>query len=145
MVLRRPLIADTGGLLQALARASSGDAAFPDFELALISATRVVVPALVLAEVDYFLHAERAAMRRLVGEIFDPATTYEYLPTLPEDIVRALVLDARYEALELGLVDGVVAAAAERTGIYRVLTTDRRDFLPLRIGKRYQRRLELVP
>lgn len=140
-----PLIADTGGLLRAIAATPTGGAAYPDFERALVRASRVLVPALVLAEVDYFLRAERAVMRKLVAEILDPATTFELIPTEPEDLVRALVLDARFERLELGLVDGVVAAVAERTGIRRVLTTDRRDFGTLRVGARLDRKLELVP
>lgn len=143
--MRGALIADTGGLLRALARKRSGDAAFPEFETALVSASRVLVPSLVLAEVDYFLRDERPAMQRLVAEIVDPETTYEYLPTLPEDLARALSLDAKFHELKLGLVDGVVAAAAERSGVFRVLTTDRRDFLALRVGRRYDRRLEAIP
>jgi len=47
--------------------------------------------------------------------------------------------------LELGLVDGMVAAVAERRGVYRVLTTDRRDFSALRVGPRLTRALELLP
>jgi predicted nucleic acid-binding protein len=143
--VRRALVADTGGLLRALARTRSGAAAFPEFEAALLSASRVLVPGMVLAEVDYFLRNERVAMRQLVSEIVDPATTYEYVPTLPEEIARALVLDAKFHELGLGLVDGVVAATAERAGVHRILTTDRRDFATLRIGRRYDRRLELVP
>jgi hypothetical protein len=38
------MVADTGGLLQALARTSAGDAAYPDAERALLSAARVLVP-----------------------------------------------------------------------------------------------------
>jgi hypothetical protein len=49
-----------------------------------------VVPALVLAEVDYFLRKERVAMRRLIAEIFDPATRYEYELPVASDVVRAL-------------------------------------------------------
>ena len=75
-------------------------------------------------------------MRRFVAELFDPATTYEFEPVLPSDIVRALQLDAKFHKLGLGLVDGIVAAVAERRHIYRVLTTDRRDFGTLRISER---------
>jgi predicted nucleic acid-binding protein len=99
----------------------------------------------VLAEVDYFLRGERAAMRKLVGELFDPATTYEFEVTLPSDVVRALQIDAKFSELELGLVDGLVAAVAERRRIYRVLTTDRRDFSALRVGERYELALTLLP
>jgi len=84
-------------------------------------------------------------MRRLVAQIFDPATRYEYELPLPRDIARALELDARFENLGLGLVDGMVAAIAERRQVYRVLTTDRRDFSAIRVGPRLTRALELVP
>ncbi|MEK6606903.1 MAG: PIN domain-containing protein [Myxococcota bacterium] len=145
MTLRAPLIADTGGLLRALARRPDGRPSWPDYESALRAATAVVVPALVLAEVDYFLRRKRAAMRKLVAEIFDPATTYELEPTRPTDVVRALEIDAKFAALEIGLVDGMIAAVAERRGVLRVLTTDRRDFTPLRVGRRYERALTLAP
>jgi hypothetical protein len=68
------VIADTGGLLRALARTPEGKASFPDYREILISASAVVVPGLVLAEVDYFLRSDRRAMRKLIAEIFDPGT-----------------------------------------------------------------------
>ena len=40
-----PLVADTGGLLRALAAAPDGSASFPDYEQALVSARAVIVPA----------------------------------------------------------------------------------------------------
>jgi hypothetical protein len=79
------------------------------------------VPALVLAEVDYFLRENRPAMRKLVAEMFDPGTRYEYERPLPTDIVRSLELDARFKKLKLGLVDGTVIAVAERRHVYRRL------------------------
>ena len=45
----------------------------------------------------------------------------------------------------MGLVDGTVAAVAERRQVYRVLTTDHRDFAAIRVGPRFARALELVP
>ena len=84
-------------------------------------------------------------MRKLIAEIFDPATRYEYEPPLPSDIVRALELDARFGRLNLGLVDGTVVAVAERRHVYRVLTMDRRDFSAIRVGPRLTRALELLP
>ena len=143
--MSRPIIADTGGLLRALARTTDNKPSFPDYETVLTSASLVMVPALVLAEVDYFLRDQRAAMRKLIAEIFDPGTRYEYAWPLPSDLVRALELDARFKDLNLGLVDGTVAALAERREVYRVLTTDRRDFSALRVGPRLSRALELVP
>jgi len=139
------LIADTGGLLRALAKRPDGRLTWPEYANALRRAAVVVVPALVLAEVDYFLRGERVAMRKFVAELFDPATTYEFEAALPSDIVRALQLDAKFHELALGLVDGTVAAVAERRHIYRVLTTDHRDFGTLRVGERYDKALTLLP
>lgn len=140
-----PLVADTGGLLRALAATPDGRASFPEYEEALLAASAVIVPGLVLAEVDYFLRLNRPAMRGLVAQIFDPATRYEYEAPLPSDVARALELDARFRELELGLVDGTVLAVAERRAVYRVLTTDRRDFGTVRVGPRLSRPLELLP
>ena len=140
-----PLVADTGGLLRALACRSDGRPAWPDYERALTQASAVIVPALILAEVDYFLRSERSAMRKLIREIVDPATTYELEPVSAADLARAAQLDVKFHQLQLGLVDGVVAAIAERRGIPRVLTMDRRDFASIRVGPRYNQPLILVP
>lgn len=140
-----PVVADTGGLLRALACTPDGTPTFPEYEHVLTSANGVIVPGLVLAEVDYFLRDNRPAMRKLVAEIFDPGTRYEYEPPLPSDIVRALELDARFKKLDLGLVDGTVVAVAERRHVYRILTTGHRDFDAIRIGPRLNRALELLP
>jgi predicted nucleic acid-binding protein len=143
--VKPPLVADTGGLLRALARTPKGEASFPEYEVALTAASRVIVPGLVLAEVDYFLREDRGAMRKLVAEIFDPATRYEYELPFPGDLVRALEIDARFRDLQVGLVDGTVAAVAERRQVYRILTTDRRDFGAVKVGPRFDRALDLVP
>ena len=72
-------------------------------------------------------------------------TRYEYALPVPSDIACALELDDRFGKLVLGLVDGTVAAIAERRQIYQVLTTDRRDFSEIRVGARPTRALELLP
>jgi len=143
--LTGPIIADTGGLLKALARTPDHKPSFLEYQTVLINASMVIVPALVLAEVDYFLRDNRAAMRKLIAEIFDPATRYEYELPLPYDLVRALEFDAKFKELDLGLVDGTVAALTERRKVYRVLTTDRRDFVAIRVGPRFSRPLDLLP
>ena len=83
-------------------------------------------------------------MRKPISEIFDPGTCYEYELPLPTDIVRALELDAKFKDLNLGIVDGTVAAVAERREVYRILTTDRRDFSAIRIGPRLSRAIEIL-
>jgi predicted nucleic acid-binding protein len=143
--LTAPVIADIGGLLRALARSAGGGPGFPEYENVLTSASLVIVPGLVPAEVDYFLRKERVAVRKLIAEIFDPATRYEYELPLPSDLVRALELDAKFKDLQLGLVDGAVAALAELRKIYRILTTDRRDFSVVRVGPHLSQALELLP
>jgi predicted nucleic acid-binding protein len=140
-----PLIADTGGLLRAIARRPDGRPAWPAYTRVLGAASRVVVPAPVLVEVDYFLRANRPAMRQLVEELFDPTTTLAFEPTTEDDLLRAMEIDQKFHELALGLVDGVVAAVAERLRVYRVLTIDRDDFGPLRVGQRFTQRLEIVP
>ena len=139
------VVVDTGGLLRGLARTSDFQPSFPDYQAVLKTASLLIAPALVLAEIDYFLREQRHAMRKLVAEIFDPATRYEYELPLPTDLVRALELDARFKDLNLGLVDGTVAAVAERRRVFRVLTTDRRHFSAIRVGPRLSQALDLVP
>jgi predicted nucleic acid-binding protein len=56
-----------------------------------------------------------------------------------------MVLDQKFHELEIGLVDGVVAALAERLRVYRILTIDHEDFGPLRIGERFSQKLVVVP
>ena len=140
-----PVLADTGGLLKALARGPDGKPSFPKYQTVLVTASVVVVPALVLAEVDYFLREDRAVMRKLIAEIFDPRTRYEYELPFPSDLVRALEFDAKFKKLNLGLVDGTVAAVSERRRVYRVLTSDRRDFGAIRVGPHFSRALDLLP
>jgi predicted nucleic acid-binding protein len=84
-------------------------------------------------------------MRQLVEELFDPTTTLAFEPTTEDDLLRAMEIDQKFHELALGLVDGVVAAVAERLRVYRVLTIDHDDFGPLRIGQRFTQRLEIVP
>ncbi len=140
-----PLVADTGGLLRALARGPGGGASFPDFEAALVDARAVYVPALILAEVDYFLRDDRAAARALLADILDPKSRYELVVPSAQDLARAVALDEKFAELRLGLAAGTVAATAERLGAYRVLTTDRRDFGALRVGRRFDRPIITLP
>lgn len=105
----------------------------------------MIVPAMVLPEVDYFLRADRTAMRKLIVEILDPRTRYELEHARAIDLARAMEFDARFADLRLGLVDGVVAAVAERRRVFRILTTDRRDFYALRVGRHFDRALTTVP
>jgi len=143
--LRQGLVADTGGLLRALASRRDGVPTWPEYAAALTEGFPVIVPALVLSEVDYFLRQERPAMRKLIAEILDPGTVYELEPVIPADLVRALEIDAKFANLGLGLVDATVATVAERRRQYRILTTDRSHFSAVRVGQNYRQALTLVP
>lgn len=124
------LICDTGPLLAAL------DASDPDHEpcahLLLECEEDLVVPALVLAELDYW------CARRLPGQAWlvflDDvlAGVYRVEPPSTVDLARCRVLQARYDDLTLGVVDASVIALAERLGESRIATLDQRHFRAVR-------------
>ena len=133
-MIAAPLILDTSGWLRALA----GDTGYAD---ALLAARPAIVPALVLAELDWHLRGQRTAMFRVLDEISKGAYAYEP-PTL-QDLRRAREVDAKFRDLSLGLVDASIAALAERLQVRRVLTTDS-DFAAVRVGRKWDRSLELA-
>jgi predicted nucleic acid-binding protein len=131
------IICDTGALLDYLVAGASDHRLF---RKAIDSARTRYVPALVLAEVDYFLRGERPAMRRLVSDLRRGAFTYAPLPI--DHIQRAMEIDERYADLSLGLVDASVVALAEDLGLARIATRDIRHFATVRL--RDGRPFELV-
>ena len=123
------LICDTGALLDYLVESA------PDHKLfrnAIDPARARYVPALVLAEVDYFLRNQRRAMQLFMQDLARGAFTYAP-PTL-DQLSRAMEIDRRYEDLGLGLVDGSVVALAEALGIRRLATRDVRHFSAVRLS-----------
>ena len=120
------LILDTGPLLAAL------DAADQDHRacaaLLTDSVEDLVVPALVLGELDYWC-ARRlppAAWLIFLDDVL--AGAYRVEAPTPADIARCRELQATYQDLGLGLVDSSVVALAERLGEPKVATLDRRHF-----------------
>jgi predicted nucleic acid-binding protein len=125
------LICDTGALLDYLVVTT------PDhglFRSAIDKARTRYIPALVLAEVDYFLRKERNAMRALMRDVARGAFTYA--PPALALLERAMDIDRRYADLGLGLVDASVVALAEELGVYRLATRDLRHFGAVRPGGR---------
>ena len=55
-----------------------------------------------------------------------------------EDVMRAHVLSRKYRALNIGLVDAVVIAVAERVGASAIATLDLRHFSAIDITGRPQ-------
>jgi predicted nucleic acid-binding protein len=101
------------------------------------------IPALVLAEVDYFLRNERRAMQTLMQDIARGAFTY--VPPSLDQLLRAMEIDRRYADLGLGLVDGSVIALAEFLGIRRLATRDVRHFAAVRFADGGSFDLAVVP
>jgi predicted nucleic acid-binding protein len=123
-----PLLLDTGGWLNALA----GD---EPWATAVEDASELIVPGLVLAEVDYHLRRQRRAMHRLLRDL--EAGAYRYEPPTVADLGRARELDEKFRKVDLGLVDASIAALAERIGVVRLLTIDS-DMVAVRFGPHYR-------
>src|SRR6476646_9936210 len=118
------LILDTGPLLAAL------DAADPDHERCAALLTEadedLVVPSLVMAELDYWCHERLGTDAWLVflDDLVRGANRVE--PPVLSDLQR------QYDDLGLGVVDASIVALAERLGERRLATLDRRHFTVVR-------------
>ena len=101
------------------------------------------MPQLVITEVAYLLETRLGweAEVRFLGDLASGAFALE--PVRATDLVRVAELVARYRDLGLGTVDGSVVAAAERLGITRIATLDRRHFGAVRPA--HAEAFELVP
>lgn len=124
------LVCDTGPLLAAL------DAADPDHEACaalLTSADEdLVVPTLVLAELDYWCHERLPGAAWLA--FLDDVLEGVYRPEDPTtvDLRRCRRLQAQHADLTLGVVDASVIALVERLGERKVATLDHRHFATVR-------------
>jgi predicted nucleic acid-binding protein len=128
------LVIDTGPLLAAL------DTADPDHERCaqLISGTHeeLVVPGLVLAELDYWCHQRlgNRAWLTFLEDLLAGAYTLES-PTLV-DLERCQQIQRQYEDQSIGVVDASVLALVERMGEEKVATLDHRHFSVMRPAHR---------
>ena len=124
------LICDTGPLLAAL------DAADPDHErcarLLATSDEDLVVPALVLAELDYWCGRRLPSEAWLIFLDDLLAGVYRVEPTTGADLARCRALQGRYTDLALGVVDASIVALAERLDEPKVATLDQRHFRAVR-------------
>ncbi|PZR63939.1 MAG: VapC toxin family PIN domain ribonuclease [Chloroflexi bacterium] len=135
------LVCDTGPLLAAL------DAADPDHErcAGLLTAgdEDLVVPALVLAELDYWCSRRLGPDAWLIFLDDLLAGVYRVEPPTGADLARCRELQARYADLKLGLVDASVVALVERLSEPKVATLDQRHFRAVRPA--HIEALELLP
>jgi predicted nucleic acid-binding protein len=135
------LVLDTGPLLAALDRADPDHASC----VSLIAGETedLVVPALVLAELDYWCH------ERLDGDVWLTfledviVGAYRVEHPSPTDLKRCHDLQQRYADLRLGVVDASVVALLERLDERRVATLDHRHFAVVRPA--HADALELLP
>ncbi len=124
------LVCDTGPILAAL------DAADPDHERCarlLTDATEdLIVPTLVLAELDYWCARRLGASAWLIFLEDALAGVYRVESPTGADLVRCRDLQDRYADLSLGVVDASVVALVERLGEPKVATLDQRHFRAVR-------------
>jgi uncharacterized protein len=124
------LVLDTGPLLAAL------DAADPDHARCakLLSEANedLVVPALVLAELDYWCHRRLGVDAWIV--FLDDLLAGVYRPECPTplDLTRCRELQTQYQDHPLGVVDASVLALVERLGEDKLATLDHRHFAIVR-------------
>jgi len=91
---------------------------------------RLVIPALVLAEVSYLLGERLGAPAE--AEFMRGMATQEVEPPVPEDFTRIAELIERYADFPLGGVDASVIVLSERLDTRLVLTLDHRRFAAVR-------------
>jgi hypothetical protein len=103
----------------------------------------LVIPAPILAEVDYLVHARLHAgvFLALLDDIIAGAYAVEDLQ--PVDYVRIRELCDQYADADIGFVDAAVLAVVERLNEPKVATLDHRHFGLLR--PRHVDALQLVP
>jgi len=124
------LVLDTGPLLAAL------DVADPDHARCaalLVEADEdLIVPVLVLAELDYWCHKrlEPDVWLAFLDDVL--AGAYRVEQVMPGELVRCRSLQRDYADLGLGVVDASVLALVERLEEPRLATLDHRHFAVVR-------------
>ncbi len=125
------IVADTGAIVALLDRGDRHHRALKDLFAANPDAW--ILPWAILPEVDD-LAATRlgaAAMRLWRADIASGAFAVEW--GSPRDLAAAEALLTTYASLDLGLVDAIVMATAERRKA-DIATLDLRDFAPVRLA-----------
>jgi uncharacterized protein len=105
----------------------------------------LLVPPTVIAEVCYLV-GERDGDRRAEAEFlrsFEDENGLKLAELLPDDLRRMAALVEQYADMGLGSTDASVVAIAERLGVERVATFDRRHFSV--VVPRHVKGLTLLP
>lgn len=135
------LVLDTGPLLAAL------DTADPDHErcaeLIAGSSEDLLVPTLVLSELDYWCHERLSAdvWLQFLSDLL--AGAYRAEGPTDADLTRCHELQTTYADLGLGVVDASVLALVERLDESKLATLDHRHFATVRPA--HADSIELLP
>jgi predicted nucleic acid-binding protein len=124
------LVLDTGPLYASLDRDDADYRACR--ELIEEADEPLVIPAPVLVEVDYWIHARLhpGVLVVLLEDITEGTYLVEELR--PEDYERVRQICDRYADADIGFVDAEVLAVVERLDVPKLATLDRRHFGTLR-------------
>jgi predicted nucleic acid-binding protein len=135
------LILDTGPLYASLDRSDDDHAACR--QLIETADEQLIIPAPVLVEVDYWIHARLHAgvLVALLDDVVSGAYVVEELHR--EDYRRIRELCDRYADADVGFVDAAVLAIAERLNEPKLATLDHRHFRVLQ--PRHVKALKLLP
>ena len=103
----------------------------------------LILPTVVLPEVCYLIASRlgHQAMRQFLANLTVSSTQLEAIA--PTDLARVHQILEQYADSQLDFVDAAIVTIAERIGITRVLTLDRRDFSLVR--PRHCDYFELLP
>ena len=93
-----------------------------------------LLPWAILPEVDYLVGSELGARAQeaFMADVAEGSFPVEY--GRHEDVARAHAITRKYRALQLGLVDAVVIAVAERLRAGAIATLDLRHFGAVKIA-----------
>lgn len=88
----------------------------------------VIVPQVVLPEICYLVNSRLGVSTEIAFLRGLGASDWQIEPLAPRDLDRSTDLLDAYRAADIGFVDAAVIATAERLGVTRIYTLDRRDF-----------------
>jgi len=124
------IVADTGGILALM---NAEDRHHAAVKRLYEEDPSWILPWAILPEVDYLAGKRLGdhAARAFIEDIKDGTFTVD--AGVARDLPRAAELVAKYEGLNLGLVDAVVMAEAERHKARVIVTTDGRHFRAVKL------------
>jgi predicted nucleic acid-binding protein len=138
------LLCDTGPLVAAgLSRDPDHHACVDLFTGMHLAGRPMLVPAPVVAEVGYLLHARGSTRAESTFLRSVAAGDFQIVDLIAADFTRMADLVDTYADLPLGTTDAAVITLAERLGLTEVATLDHRHFTVVR--PRHSEALTLLP